>query len=985
MKTLRKILIAVLSVCMLFSFSIVAACGGGDEPTNTATKYQVTFMVEGQQYGQVQKVVKGRRATEPATPTFSVEGYVFTGWYTSETFEEGTLWNFSTGTVKSDIILYAGYRVVSVYVSDVKMAEEPLTSKIVWTQAAMSQATDYVVTISDGVSAALPVNGTFAFDDKNFVVTFTPDQIPQGGEYTVSVVDNSKTQPACVAEGLLFGGEGSEANPYLIDSNLDFVMVNGANVAENTFFKLIKGITLETSRADQQGFEFNGVLDGNNRTITLANSNSAAIYKIGANGLVKDLVMAGKVSSSNNSLGTVADFNAGKIQNVYVTANVESTGGSTGSSSIQSVLVADPTQAVGVAGGVVGTNLSTGIITDCKISTLEDSSTGTIKARIAGGCIAGINYGKVELCVGDGCFGAWNANETGKSTSNYSYSGGIVGINAGIVEKCVVADSGKVLAQRYAEDSQAVAAAGTTNINIGGIVGYNVSNAVVSQCSFAGVRVHGDENVGGIVGLNEGTVTDCYAEGVLQSTDILVYVGGRTNVGGIVGKNVNGTVVNCFSTANVFAYGENAVAYALAENATNSVYITANPNTKSRDANNKEEGNPSPVAIIAPKGEGNVAITVAGGSFDGTTNNMVVAEEHLVVINGNNAYVFNGTTIKLAFAVDTAPESSVTVSLYDNLGELVDSVEVFESASVIEGFAPSGYKFVGWATQLNGEMVFKKDDVISLYDLVDYEDNDGNIKLYAVVEEDLVTLNTTVKISVWGNAGTWITDTELEQIKSGFLAYLAQQEIDTTTLTITYVESEKTKVADLGAEVNEAGDFDIIIGCGSNVTTKGGVEVIEKADIASIYVGAGRMTARITDNTLAVQLYEYLTQFDTQLKVSVWGNSGTWVTANELEDIKSGFLAHLADLGVDVNSLTITYVESEKSKVADLGAEVNEAGDFDIIIGCGSNVTTKGGVEVIEKADIASNYVGAGRMTARITNNDLAILLYDYLITVVGA
>ena len=68
-----------------------------------------------------------------------------------------------------------------------------------------------------------------------------------------------------------------------------------------------------------------------------------------------------------------------------------------------------------------------------------------------------------------------------------------------------------------------------------------------------------------------------------------------------------------------------------------------------------------------------------------------------------------------------------------------------------------------------------------------------------------------------------------------------------------------TTVADLGAEVNTAGDFDFIIGCGSNVTTKGGVTVKEKADILTSLVAAGRMAARLTDNTLAQELYAYLT------------------------------------------------------------------------------------------------------------------------------
>ena len=91
---------------------------------------------------------------------------------------------------------------------------------------------------------------------------------------------------------------------------------------------------------------------------------------------------------------------------------------------------------------------------------------------------------------------AWNSKETGKSLSSYSYGGAIVGINDGQVLKCSVSGSGKVLAQRYTNEADALNAVGTNNANIGGIAGYNMANGTISQCYFSGVRVHGDENVG---------------------------------------------------------------------------------------------------------------------------------------------------------------------------------------------------------------------------------------------------------------------------------------------------------------------------------------------------------------------------------------------------------------------------------------------------------------------------------------------------------
>ena len=193
------------------------------------------------------------------------------------------------------------------------------------------------------------------------------------------------------------------------------------------------------------------------------------------------------------------------------TAKIESTAGLAGANGLENALnesLADGEGKRGIAGGVVGTNLAGGTVYNCKIVT-SDSSTGTVKACIAGGTIVGLNYGTIELCTSNGCFGAWNSTESGgKSLSNYSYGGGIAGINAGTVTKCFVEGSAKLLSQRYEDAAMGDAASGTNNSNFGGIVGYNMANAKVSECYFAGIRVHADENVGGIPGVNAGSISD---------------------------------------------------------------------------------------------------------------------------------------------------------------------------------------------------------------------------------------------------------------------------------------------------------------------------------------------------------------------------------------------------------------------------------------------------------------------------------------------
>ena len=85
------------------------------------------------------------------------------------------------------------------------------------------------------------------------------------------------------------------------------------------------------------------------------------------------------------------------------------------------------------------------------------------------------------------------------------------------------------------------------------------------------------------------------------------------------------------------------------------------------------------------------------------------------------------------------------------------------------------------------------------------------------------------------------------------------QKVGKLTIEFVVTTTDGNKVADLGAAVNAAGDFDIIIGCGNNINSSGGVSVLEKANILTSYVAAGRMAATLTDNTLAALLYAYLT------------------------------------------------------------------------------------------------------------------------------
>lgn len=79
---------------------------------------------------------------------------------------------------------------------------------------------------------------------------------------------------------------------------------------------------------------------------------------------------------------------------------------------------------------------------------------------------------------------------------------------------------------------------------VGGLVGGN--NGSISEC-YASVKVKGNCYIGGLVGYNEGLISDCFATGDVIGRDFDNEI---RNVGGLVGGN-SGTISGSYATGNV--------------------------------------------------------------------------------------------------------------------------------------------------------------------------------------------------------------------------------------------------------------------------------------------------------------------------------------------------------------------------------------------------------------------------------------------------
>lgn len=281
----------------------------------------------------------------------------------------------------------------------------------------------------------------------------------------------------------------------------------------------------------------------------------------------------------------------------------------------------------------------------------------------------------------------------------------------------------------------------------------------------------------------------------------------------------------------------------------------------------------------------------------------------------------------------------------------------------------------------------------------------------------LTITDTILTVSVWSNKGTWVSDAQLAKLKEDFNAYLTKRGVDVSTLVITWKVEEATKVAELGASVNAAGNIDFILGCGANVTTKGGVENVEKIAISSNDYMTGRMIAVLNkDNPrqLAKILWEFVSgtkfpeaetpvdpdptptpdpeptpdtsvDYGKKLTVSIWNNTkGVWITEEQIAKLKTDFEAYLTEKGLDVSTLSITWrVETDVTNVAALVAAVKAAGDVDFVLACGKNVNSDGNLTNLEKLQVAeSPYMAANRYIAVLNKDNprlLAKVLYKFI------
>lgn len=271
-------------------------------------------------------------------------------------------------------------------------------------------------------------------------------------------------------------------------------------------------------------------------------------------------------------------------------------------------------------GSVTAEAFCGGLIGYQRTYTEKDRADGTLYAllpgiaengdNVPGAVTASTNPHTVTITSNANSAGSLSAVSNNMTIRAYAYAGGIVGggepqsrmqvvgcLNAGGFDrpadgafpdsrlKTGVNLAAYLRTQGHEDAAQALSddpGADTLRVSIvGGIVGVNGENHVIDRCASRGT-MNGLDAMGGVVGLNEGLITDCTLSGSMGSAT-QDYIGGiaglnvggrtagtienctagknctvtgRTTVGGIVGFNLSGgRVQNCTGSANVSGAG----------------------------------------------------------------------------------------------------------------------------------------------------------------------------------------------------------------------------------------------------------------------------------------------------------------------------------------------------------------------------------------------------------------------------------------------
>ena len=433
-----------------------------------------------------------------------------------------------------------------------------------------SDSTDNKITAGlDNVNAYGVTNGSILVDNTGGIAGLNSGTLNDA--YNESIVKGSSNV------GGIAGTNSGEIS----------LIVNGASVtAEGSYTGGLVGSTTGNISNGRN----NGVITGVNYVGGLVGSNGSSndkgvtltnLTNDSSANIIGEKYVGGIAGENNGNISNIEDTDGSKGTNLINRGSITGqnyVGGIAGKNNGIVLNVKDKSKTAEYFGGVTGINTEKGIITNATNSGNINASGATFV-----GGIAGQNDGILS--------GAGNSNE-GKVTGK-DYVGGVAGLNtknAKITTKdngnvgdkdniIVIKNEGEVKAEaggaggifgkneaniQYAELSNSGTVTGKADTTgtlsgTGGIFGENTGNIDHSSLkNEVKGEVSGVNNVGGLIGINSGTIeggrdeASHYYKYQIYNNGTITATGNGSNIGGLIGKNT-GSLTAGYNTGNIVA------------------------------------------------------------------------------------------------------------------------------------------------------------------------------------------------------------------------------------------------------------------------------------------------------------------------------------------------------------------------------------------------------------------------------------------------
>ena len=376
-------------------------------------------------------------------------------------------------------------------------------------------------------------------------------------------------------------GSGTPGDPFIVHdvATLQRVGREAVGWTLSASYKQVRNIDLKNidwTPIGEDPAAFFGEYDGGGKTIAnLSIYGSGQDYqgmfgRIEVSGVVKNLTLTNCYVLGSGQIGGLAGWNNGMVQNCTVSGSIN------GYTYVGTVVGLNLKEVIGCnAMGTVNGSYPVGGVAGHNVGIVAEShAANEVWGDLNIGGVVGTNSGMVNNCSSTG------------NISGDDYTGGVAGANdSGIIKYChaagTITGSGNVggivgvneagygtISNCYVTGNAKISCTANTG-NVGGIVGANYSGSEVFSCYVNGDVSGGgaaSQCIGGIAGVNEGMMSDCYTTGKVT--------GSGECVGGIVGVNdgTSASVRICYATGTVS--GANNIGGIVGRNGSNGIIET---------------------------------------------------------------------------------------------------------------------------------------------------------------------------------------------------------------------------------------------------------------------------------------------------------------------------------------------------------------------------------------------------------------------------